>query len=576
MLLILATACFVALVPSAPNSSSPQPIYANPQMRTASRRIPLPQTFHGHEISNINRTRGIFIIRDPELVAGSTSQCVFRGHTPIAEDIRGPAPIGNYHTLFQFYSVKEFGGQWFTAYEHARQNLGMSPQEAATRGDWFFIEQGQNQGPQLQGGQRAIDWELRITSPAGKYGIRARAMTFGYETVWSESLNRYIDVETFRPIINPANNRPFDYYFTILYAEPFKYIRMYCDRNGNSVHSVSQHGRTVSINARANTGAVQMTFANQWVYSGLEGHDYVAGMFNSPIDVFVGQGPDVSVTITRGDLVVDNIPHTWRAGGIDITLPTNLPRGQYLVTITHVYRPEGRQVIGTFLIDNGALVPASNNNIGFGIIFVVLGFIGVTMGVLLVLAPKLAHSINAWRYKQIDKKIYGEDAKTMREREKQAKEKKEAIEQGLAERETPEERSFQARLQRSQRERHEARQAGLSIEDYRKQVEQMGTKEEIAKFGMADARNFMGEGIQIAERLEDDDRDKPVEINDGSPEFEILETLKRDRDTKADKFGELDKETKLDLIKPIKPLESGILGRIRDSIKEQQENKDEE
>jgi len=486
------------------------------------------------------RTNGIFIIRDDAMASTVSDFATYSGRIEVGTEI-----VNDGFQVFDFQPVKDVGGQWFTSREYAISQ-GRTPQAAAGMADWFYIHNIRYD----------CNWELPINTPAGKYGVRARAGKMQYDSL--THTDQFVPVDK-NGNVTTANF--VDFYFTILYGDDFEYIRVFDSRN-DTVHSVNRHGSIVRINVLANSGAMRHDVGYRALTSlSIEG--YIAGIIEAPIDISWSSGTDVSVSITRNSRAVTNIQPVWRNSGLDIVLPRNLQKGQYLVTISHAYKPNDIAIIGTYVIDNGDVL-ASNTTKNVGIVILVIGLVGFAIGFILVTGPQLSFFINKQRIKSIDDKIYGRDGKSIRLAEKAAKEKQKLIASGELKKERDESRSFSAQMEKFQFRRAEARRLGLTMEEYTEIERRQGAKATIEKFGIADARRVIG-GNTIS-MTEDLGGKRTTKFVKDGVEFELLDSAKMDKLTSVDQFAGVSQDVIKEAIKPLEADQIGLLGRIKNFL----------
>lgn len=424
---------------------------------------------------------GVFIIRDQSpggLVERANETDAFRGTAKISNDI-----ILTGSQAFRYEAVQKIGGVWYTAQEYTdflkdrSDKFGTFKEESNSVGDWFFIEPYPD-GYDDQAEPHCI-WHLRIKSPAGKYGVRARAVRVEEELIDGIIQKRPYD------IFDSITGKEKDFYFTILYGDDYKYIRCIDDR-GDTVYDVKKHGieNRLRIYVTANSGAMQME--TEYILTTGGTCQYQAGNLQSPLDIAFAELPDIMVSVTRNGQSI-NLPYSWEGNAIEVNLPKTLPKGRYLITVTHAYY---RDIVGTYVIDNGNPVPGLGSTVGAGIVLIVLGIIAAMIGFTFVAGPRIVYSMKEKRYKAIESKVYKTDAKSMRQREKEQKEAQETEKQKQVsgQKSVEEGRSFRARLEEYRHKRESARTAGLSIDEYREVERDEKKKEEVSKYSMSGVR----------------------------------------------------------------------------------------
>jgi len=211
---------------------------------------------------------------------------------------------------------------------------------------------------------------------------------------------------------------------------------------------------------------------------------------------------------------------------------------------------------------------ASSNTRNAGLTILIIGLVGFLFGFVMVTGPQISYFVNKQRFKNIDNKIYGKDSASIKKAEREAKEREKAIKEGKIEKEVDESRSFSAQLHKYRTKRAEARRLGLTLEEFTEIERRQGTKQNIEKFGMADARRVIGGGIQITENLNTDNK---LKVKNDGDEFDIVESVKMETLTTADQFTGVSEEVRTEAIKPLVHEDIGILGRIKNFLEEKKD-----
>ena len=478
-------------------------------------------------ISGGTRPNGIFIERDPDLVKSAGDADIFSGKVDIE-----PSVLAKGHQNFKYDAVKEIGGVWYTAVEYAQARDDTAPTGGI--GEWFRTNVNEdNEGYWL----KDCKWELPIRAAADKYGIRARAMIKkdgrdekGNLIEWHDPINLCGDEPHPLCPLNgdecQINKDNFvDYYFVILYADNFNYIRCFDDEN-RTVHNVATSGRNLKINIAANGGAMRI---DESFVRTPAGNPYRAGDLIGAQDISWNETTDVSITIELNGRVVSGLPglsswHAFVPGGVNVTLPQNLAGGRYLVKVAHAHNPD---IVGTFLIDNGNPIAGKSITKTVGIVFLVIGLIVLIGGAGLFISPRLLYSVQERRYKSIDDKIYQKDSRSMRKREKEAKEKKAKEKEEGFKKPTDPSKSFTARIDEYRQKRHLAREAGMTIDEYRAYEEKRKVTDETVRAGLSEVRSGI-EKVQISEVQQVKEAAPETVREKGQPEIELLDSVKQD------------------------------------------------
>jgi hypothetical protein len=519
---------------------------------------PYELPWKNYTFNNVS-TKGMFIVRDERAVRAVGDLDMFMSRVYMDEN------FNSISAYFKYEAVKYIGGEWLTAFEHTGR---------ADVDDWFQILDSND----TMGNIAYInycDFGIRVKSAPAKYGIRATAMNRSNNGEYTRKNN---------PESDPLNPRPYPYYyFSILYAEDLQYIHL-AGEDGKNFHNVARGGNLVKINISGNNGAVQMDRVKQLNGADLGTTNITEGADGITIYSGADDGHELSfadrsqLTITvehRGKVIETLTPSDddWNRNQVTVQIPSGSVAGAYTVRVTHAYRPTDaatglkKTITGTFVIKNGNDSWSNSGTImmGFGVIFV--GLFGIALGLVLVYGSKLSYVVNYLKYKRIDDKVYGTDARTIRKKEYEEKKLKEKIKKGevKVERKT---KSFTDKIGDYKRMREEAQKQGVTLEEYRENVKILGEKAELSKFGIKDASAILGEGRSITEKT--GVGSQGLKIRDENPEdFEIVESVRFERLVTADQFSTVDKQEVVEgAIAPIDAEKTGILGRINKSIEQ--------
>jgi DNA-binding transcriptional MerR regulator len=523
----------------------------------------LSDYFTNGGFSQFRQESGVYIIRDEKLVSQATDTDFFDVDIDPGKNITDPVDEGGLNIRhFDFQPVKEFGGQWYTAKEYHEKVLKTTSTVGV--GEWFDIYVTDiDTGEKIKSTSACLA-HFPVTAPAGKYGVRARSL---YTNDYGVNFNELLDSD--------GNN--IDFYFTILYGTTYQSIILK-DSNGGTLFDVDEQypNRVTYLSIISNSGAMRQ---GNMLQSGTKlangnfkpGCDFDAGLIeDTPFDILFTDIADVHVSVSRNGRNYNGIQTKWLGNGrLGVQIPKNLPTGQYVVTVTHDF---DTRIKGSYYIDNG-VTAMKNTTQQSGIALIVIGFAGFAVGFLLVLTPQLSYFVNKLRYKTIDDRIYGKDPATIRKIERERKEalrlaKEEAKKQGLPPPKSladlkpssaAPERNFSSRLMEYRKKRDAAKELGISVEEYTAMLAKQGNKEEIAQFGLKEARKIMGEGVKIAEAKKKDN----LQIIDDNPEFNVVETVKMENLTSVDQFQTITEEKKEEALNPIEAEEKGLLGKIR-------------
>ena len=422
--------------------------------------------------------------------------------------------------------------------------------------NWFQVFE-------VVGTNPGVQYELRKILPAGLYGIRAIGLNADGSPSysWNEGENAHEFHETV---------------FHILYADSLRQLTI-TDSFGGTVHNTRSRntlGKEIHINVRTNGGAMDIL---QWTPDASKngfsfGNLYFRtnGVRHSMISLY-DQDIQISVASSGGTLATDTFPrYIVDDNTLAVVIPSNLSASRVTVSVRHA---ANNQAVGIFVIDNGGgnVLFAPSDLSGLGLAFVIMGTL-VLMGVLgLFLTPRFIVMRQNAKYNKMSNERYmaGEGAKNDRHTKAQKandamKAAKDAAKEGMEEGKPTKGRSFLENMRENRAKRELAREAGLTMEEFR-ELEAEQKKIENAKTGSLSAfRQAMEEkkNIPVAER-------EVIQRKEGESEFELLDSL-------AGSSATASEDILKEAIRPNVDASSGILDELKQVTGESDNKKDED
>ena len=522
-----------------------------------------PSTFEFNAVKSY--TNGMYIYRDMDVINDVRK---FAPNAPFSGSVMIPDNMVNQISpYYEFTPVINVAGNWYDSTQYA-DAFGQFALQGTSLADWFHIYTDTDMDDNIIY-TNICDWEMPINSPAGKYGIRARVM----EDVGGWHPVTGVRISDFQPRPEKMGNyivSPYDdYYFAILYGEDVNEIRLFDERGEqSSVKNIGEDGRQTTIRVATNTGAMRYDTkaGNGAHYTNIPHIQY--GALDMGQELYWNKD-SAALSVTYNGMPTKALDLEWEGSTIKVSIPSGAPEGKYVITVNHnVYKPD---LFGTYTIINGSekFNQINASTVG-GIVMIVIGLVGVLGGSGLVLGPRIAYAINALRYKHIDDKVYGNDAASVRKREKEKKALEEKIKKGEIKKsdiEKKEGKGFQERLGEYRTMREEAKKQGISVQEYREILRQQGYNLSKTQGGLATARKIMGDQVVMTENI--DTENVAAKIKDTNlDEFTILDTVKRDTLVKTDQFATVKQEVREEAVSPIAPVQKGILGRITRALGE--------
>lgn len=510
-----------------------------------------------HNGQTISGGNGVFIRRDADIDKSTDETARFEG-TAYCD----PSRLPESNTKFQLTAVMEHNGVWYTAPEYYSQVLNV--ENVSGVADWFEINEGIVNHPYLGSNTPSVTWALRKKSPAGRYAINAKVVKIKHiehpDGTVEENYEDWDDFE-FR-----GDYDPFEYRYIILYGDALQNINC-VDTTGSSVYNVRQRGLNTEITVYTSTNPGAMRLDDMYEFVVQEVNGIIGGELSVSLDINSWQ---FEVSLEKDGKKITTfeegaINFEFIDGGIKISLPKTLAAGQYIAKIYHESSPE---IIGTYVIDNGLNIPNdSNASRIMGMVFLIIGVLGLLLGLFLYAAPKVIYNIQQVRYKTVEDKVYQKDKRSVKIREKEAKE---------AEANTPVSikttgRGFLRSLSENRMKREAARELGMTLEEFREIEKKREIQETAKEHSLSEIRGFSG-----PEMVKEEKTIKP-KTADGEPEFELLESVREEAVFADEEFvqnvvqpnvihGENEKEEEKNDEKPKSGLPhqlGGMLSRIR-------------
>ncbi|MCL2569954.1 MAG: hypothetical protein FWE16_01975 [Firmicutes bacterium] len=476
--------------------------------------FPWRQNFFRREVIN-----GLFIFKSNENVSIGPSDTLFGS---VFVDRNPVTSVFHYFSYFTFTSLFEVDGVWLPS-----DRLIISECITMTN----------------------VEWELNKNLPFGRYAIRVQA----HEEV-------LVDGEWIR---RPAIlwGQPVVGYYIIHYADSLRYITA-TSGAGTNTFDARTHGagRTLAIDIGTNSGAMDMDLVSpDETRNGFSFGNYHHDINLRVVDMEVSitrNGFPISFTQQGEQSVPGQIAVSRSQGQIFVTLPPSIATGRFVVTVTH---PISEEIFGTFVIDNNVHVPFGYLDLTGAVpAMMILAVIFALAAVGIFVWPKLAFAREQRRFEGHENLRYmteGEGAKD--DHHFKAQSAKSALEKSKervtedVEKETKGKR-FLDTMRESRQKREMARDAGLTMEEYR-ELEKRQKKVEDAK---RDSLGSFREAIDAHLNAPVEEPVKP-EIKAEGDEFALLDSLK-------DEATVLDETIIKGAIQPNVSGGSSILSNLRD------------
>lgn len=411
---------------------------------------------------------------------------------------------------------------------------------------------------------KTISFSLLKNAPAGRYGVRVTAYQGGTAS---------LDYQNAAPVYNYYNSeyRILSSVYVVTYGEELGYI--YChdarpDYRNNSFYKVSEKGNgtgtTVKVSVMVNPGAVSSEKADVATVGNV-----VVGNLNLDSGISLNS-LSMRLEDERGEELEDPKISVYVGDGyINLELPKDLDDGKYVLRVWHRSNPK---IVGSFLIDNGGEGGESSSTAEIGTVLLIFGLVVIAFGGVLFLWPRVQLFIQtgvAEREEARRLKRAGIDAKKEKEKaSRSAYQNAQAITKQLEENKNLSEAErdeliakrneeysktksggFLQKLNDSRLKREIARDAGLSMEEFKELEDKKLKMEEAQKRGLSNLRSELSEPVMedvnamtnavsfgkfaITEQQEEAEKEKAEKGKlssrggeEGRTEFELLDSMK--------------------------------------------------
>jgi len=373
-----------------------------------------------------------------------------------------------------------------------------------------------------------VTYSFRKSIPAGRYGIRARAME-GFRDGNGDWRYRYLMEQDWTGTWGYVESM-----YVILYADSFNRITV-TNSTGNSRHDLRNSGNIVTVFARTNNGAMNMQALP--VETQIAGN-YNVGRLHHTGEILV---ENMVITVERNGSVVSGFDYIRLNDRIIVIAPGGLSNSRYIVRFSH---PANLSVQGEFIMDNTTGAAYSPGNLRVMVpVFLVLGILAAVLGTFLFGYPKVKVALQERRYRALENARYLQSEEAMDEHHytsqsaknayKHAKEKTHEDMSGPTQRKSRT-RGFLDAMRESKAKREIARDAGLTMEEFR-EIEAKHKKVEDAKAGgLAAFRKAIDEHTVVPEVVQNK---TPPPKREGD-EFELLDSVAAESITTTDDIRE--------------------------------------
>ncbi|MCL2846447.1 MAG: hypothetical protein FWE38_02030 [Firmicutes bacterium] len=362
-------------------------------------------------------------------------------------------------------------------------------------------------------GMGRIQFEFPKVLPAGRYGIRMVAYELTFENgVETRTRGRVLDVF--------GNWRDAEVIYSILYADPLRYFIAETEEGANFHNAwiAGGRGRTVNVNIRTNPGAMDLDALPHHVVDGHRmGNLYVDAQISFPQVAVPGgdetEGLVALVFLRHIQQPVATLPIIITPRGMTVTVPANLAQGRFVIRFHH---STNEDITGRFVIDNtpGVLFLPSNMRVLVPI-FMTLGAIAGVAAVGFFFLPKYLVFRQERKYVEKENERYsqaggeGPDDKKFK-----AQSAKDAFLNSKQKRNESRSRGFLAKMHSERAKRDMARDAGLTMEEFR--------EIEAKQKALDDAR---AKSLRDVREVDDAPEQKEETVFRGGAEFNMLDSI---------------------------------------------------
>jgi len=406
------------------------------------------------------------------------------------------------------------------------------------RGEWEFT----NWISVERRGSHVAEFEMRKILPAGTYGIRMQAYVNGW--IIDEISGELVPVEVPARVWSDYGMR-WEYVtqvFPIIYAEDLRYFSVTDSGGSNIARTRGRVGEWLTLSVSPNAGAMnkaydppqERTSSGFYIGNIISAEQLVGGNFQIAVD-----RNGVRMAESQWSSFVHRAQGAPR---IYVHIPAGLSDGIYTIRVWNISDPA---VAGTFILDHSLnLVYRPSDLSGMGTAFLIIGTLFAIAGIIIFLLPKYLFYRQEKQYRTIENKRYmteGEGAKTDKHFKAQSARDSYRHSKSLADdtlKRTAKSSGFFEAMRASKERREQARDAGLSMEEF-KELEMKGKKLEAAR-----ATSLQKFRTAVEEKTEQIVSEEPkpqvianlVKKDSGGVEFDMLDSVKDEQIDKMDMY----------------------------------------
>ena len=354
-----------------------------------------------------------------------------------------------------------------------------------------------------------VEYELRKILPAGLYGIRL--------TMLNPDGSTYI-------MGGERGEAEASMVFQILYADNFSELSVTNNarQTVQNVRAGGVLGRNIELSFIPNAGAIDMA---QWNPAGnRNGHTFgnlymqTMGMEHSMISL-ADEDVTIQAFFNRSN-VTEYIPMTvLNDGTLVVSVPQSLSEGRLSIHVTH---PANPNLVGVFVFDNATTNVFAPGGMGTAsIVLVVFGTIFATGALVLFTWPKVVVAMQNKKYKEYENDRYmtrGEGAKNDRKFKAQSARDAKRSAEGRVVEDMQESggavrgKSFLETVRENRAKREAAREAGLTMDEFREQEAKQKKVQDARSAGLGSFRRA------IDEKLGNDTSNNKMTVEEVIPE----------------------------------------------------------
>ncbi|MCL2851133.1 MAG: hypothetical protein FWE01_02100 [Firmicutes bacterium] len=335
------------------------------------------------------------------------------------------------------------------------------------------------------GQSNSAEFTIRKILPAGTYGIHMQPFNnaFVFDPELGEMMRTHVPAMSWNEYY--GTYEPVSQVFPVLYADELRYFSVTDDDGNNMIRARAYWGQWLALGVMSNEGAMNLGYMAPEIRTS---SNFLIGNINS-VNQLIGNNFQIAVDrngVRISDWEMDSFIFHSRGGAnaLDVFVPSWLSNSVYTLRVWNESNPTA---VGTFILDNTVTLVYNRSDLSaLSTTLLVLGTLAAIAAVIIFVLPKYLYWRQEKQYRTVENKRYmtkGDGAKTDKHFKAQSARDSYRHSKNLTGEElkrTAKTSGFFDAMRASKERREAAREAGLSMEEFR-ELEAQGKKLEEAK-----------------------------------------------------------------------------------------------